>query len=87
MPGEDQIEVSVKFVTWLSHKSRWTWHKSSLKSRWTNGFPGRRAAEYLNYDCVISIPSENCLELRKFHFVSTSRPKWLNPKGKYLVDP
>lgn len=70
MPGENQVEVSVKFET-----------------RWTNGFPGRREVEYLNYACVISIPSLTCLELSKFHFVSTSRLKWLSPKAKYVVDP
>lgn len=70
MPGENQIEVSVRFET-----------------RLTNGFPGRRAVECLNDARVNRIPSWNCPELSKFHFVSTSRPKCLSPKAKYIVDP
>lgn len=67
MPGENQVEVSVRF-----------------EARRANDFPGRRAVEYLNDGHVNSIPSRNCLEFSKFHFVSTSRPKWLSPKAKYI---
>lgn len=58
-----------------------------VEARWANGFPSRRAVEYLNDTHINRIPSWNSPELSKFHFMSTSRPKWLSPKAKYIVDP